>query len=282
MLNDDQISIIHDYQLGADCFPGIRIAGGVCYFLRQKDYHGNCEIYSHKGDKVAKMKRPLLEKGVDTFIRINEAVPVLRKVQKLNEMPFSTIVSARKPFGLPTDFFDLPSKYNLPEVSATPVPDGISIVGTYKYKTTIRYVDKNYPIPAGKEKLDKYKVFVSRVLDNGFDWTKERLKPFLGKPNIICTETFLCVGEYDDEQTARNVISYINTKFFHLLMFLKKVSQDVSAKVYALVPLQDFSKPWTDEELYEKYKLNKKEIAFIESMIKPMDASANIVKNGGM
>lgn len=35
--------------------------------------------------------------------------------------------------------------------------------------------------------------------------------------------------------------------------------------------MQDFSKPWTDEELYRKYKLTKDEIAFIESMIKPME-----------
>ncbi len=88
---------------------------------------------------------------------------------------------------------------------------------------------------------------------------------------MICTETFLCIGSYDDEQTALNVISYMNTKFFHMLMFLKKVSHHVVAKVYDFVPLQDFSHPWTDEMLYKKYKLTKKEIKFIEDNIKPMD-----------
>ena len=84
--------------------------------------------------------------------------------------------------------------------------------------------------------------------------------PFLGKPNDACTETFLCVGGYDDEKTALNVISYMNTKFFHLLMHLKKVSHHVVAKVYDFVPVQDFSQPWTDEKLYKKYGLTKQSI----------------------
>lgn len=116
-------------------------------------------------------------------------------------------------------------------------------------------------------------MFVSQVLDNGFDWTKERLKPFLGLPGEVCTETFLRVGDFEDKTTAENVISYMNTKFFHMLMFLKKVSHHVVSKVYGFVPMQDFSKPWTDEELYKKYSLSNDDIDFIETMIKPMDAT---------
>ena len=145
------------------------------------------------------------------------------------------------------------------------------IIGAYKYKEVCRYVDANYPFPTGQDKLDKYKVFIPRALDAGFDMTKERLHPVLGLPNDACTEKYLVIGPYDDESTANNVISYINTKFFHMLMFLKKVSQDVSSKVYTYVPVQDFSKSWTDAELYDKYGLTQDEIDFIESMIKPME-----------
>jgi site-specific DNA-methyltransferase (adenine-specific) len=217
------------------------------------------------------MERPLLEKGADTFIRINEAVPILRKVQAFNEESFSTIVSARKPFGLASDFFADPKKYKLPAISEKAIPGGISIVGTYKYKTVNRYVPKDYPFPQGQHYLGKYKVFVSQVLDNGFDWTKERLRPFLGMPNDACTETFLCVGEYNTKEEAENVISYMNTNLFHLLMHLKKVSHHVVSKVYGFCPLQDFSRPWTDHDLYEKYGLTDDEIRFIEDNIKPMD-----------
>lgn len=271
MLEDDRLRVLHDYPIGADCFPGTRISGGVCYFLWERDTHGNCNVYSHKKNNIVSyMQRPLLEKGADTFIRINEAIPILRKVQAFNEKSFSTIVSARKPFGLPSDFFADPSKYGLPKVSEKVIPDGISITGTYKYKTIQRYVSAKYPFPSGQQYIGKYKVFISQVLDNGFDWTKERLKPFLGGPYDACTETFLCVGVYDTQVEAENTISYMNTNLFHLLMHLKKVSHHVVSKVYGFVPLQDFSKSWTDEELYKKYNLSQEEIDFIESMIRPM------------
>ena len=71
-----------------------------------------------------------------------------------------------------------------------------------------------------------------------------------------------------------NVISYIASKFFRFLVLLKKGTQNAAKGVYQLVPIQDFSKPWTDAELYTKYGLDEEEIAFIESMIKPMDVEA--------
>lgn len=48
-------------------------------------------------------------------------------------------------------------------------------------------------------------------------------------------------------------------------------SINVSKLVFPFVPLQDFSRPWTDADLYAKYALTDEEIAFIESMIRPMD-----------
>ena len=276
MLNDGRIREIHDFPIGADCFPGTRISGGVCYFLWKRDEQGLCDVYSHSSANVTSMNRPLLEKGADTFIRVNEAIPILRKVQELKEESFSNIVSSRKPFGLPSDFFANPLKYNLPEINEEKNDGDISIIGTYKYKTVKRYVPNNYPLPSGKNYIGKYKVFVSQVLDNGFDWTKERLKPFLGDVNDACTETFLCVGIYEHKSEAENVISYMNTKLFHLLMHLKKVSHHVVSKVYGFCPMQDFSHPWTDEMLYQKYGLSEEEINFIETHIKPMDVGSDL------
>ena len=272
MLHDNRIRIIHDYPIGSDAFPGTRIAGGVCYFLWNRDNKGLCKVVTHSESEItSEMERPLLEDGADTFIRINEAIPILRKVLTKKEGSFSKIVSSRKPYGLPSDFLNNPAKYGLPNIAEQPFKNGFTICGTLRYKTVRRYVPNTYPIQRGKDSIVKYKVFVSQVLDNGFDWTKERLKPFIGMPGNICTETFLRVGCFEEESTARNIISYMNTKFFHILMFLKKISHHVTAKVYEFIPLQDFSKPWTDKELYKKYGLTKDEIAFIESMIRPME-----------
>lgn len=274
MLSDDRIRVLHDYPIGADCFPGTRIAGGVCYFLWERENRGACQVFSHKGtDVISVMERPLLEKGADTFIRINEAVVILRKVLSKKERSFSEIVSPRKPYGLSTDFMKDPTKYNFPKLSDKTIENGLTIYGTLNYKSVKRYAGIDYPLIVGNEHIHTYKVFVSQVLDNGFDMTKERLKPFIGNPSEICTETFLRVGSFEDIKTAENVISYMNTKFFHLLMFLKKVSHHVTAKVYQFVPMQDFSEQWTDEKLYAKYNLTQEEIDFIESTIRPMESA---------
>jgi site-specific DNA-methyltransferase (adenine-specific) len=272
MLGDGRIRELHDFPIGSDCFPGIRIAGGVCYFLWNRDDVGLCKVYTHRLNEITSvMERPLLESGADTFIRHNGAISIFRKVMSETKHSFSEIVSSLKPYGLRTDFFNDPSKYDMPPVSDMEVRNGVAIYGIVKYKTVKRYVPLDYPITKGNECVHKHKVFVSQVLDNGFDWTKERLKPFLGRPGEICTETFLSIGCFDNEQTALNVISYMNTKFFHLLMFLKKISHHVVAKVYQFVPMQDFSQSWTDEKLYKKYGLTQDEITFIESMIRPME-----------
>jgi site-specific DNA-methyltransferase (adenine-specific) len=268
MLNDNHLRVIHDFPIGEECFPGIRLSGGVCYFRWERDNPGLCTVFNHQGGQISsKMERPLLEAGTDTFIRKNGAISIFRKVRAMHEKLFADIISNVKPYGLRTDFFNDPKKYGLPPVSEEPFDSGIMIYGLVHYKTVKRYIPLDYPVPSGKEYINCYKVFVSQVLDNGFDQTKERLKPFLGRPNEICTETFLRIGSFKDERTAKNVISYMNTKFFHILMFLKKISHHVVSKVYEYVPLQDFSEPWTDEKLYKKYGLTQEEIDFIETNV---------------
>ena len=196
MLHDDRIRILHDYPIGGDCFPGIRLAGGVCYFLWCRDERGTCNVFNHSnGDIQSSMTRPLLEDGADSFIRMNQAVSIFRKVHAFHEDSFASLVSSRKPFGLPTDFFANPAKYGLPDVDDEPTATSkYRILGVHKYKEVCKYANYGYPFPTGIDKLDKYKVFVARALDAGFDMTKERLKPVLGLPNDACTEKYLVVG----------------------------------------------------------------------------------------
>lgn len=100
--------------------------------------------------------------------------------------------------------------------------------------------------------------------------------PFYGKPETICNESYLVIGPFQNKSQCLNLISYISTKFFRFLVLLKKGTQNAARGVYSLVPIQDFSKSWTDEELYQKYGLTDDEIAFIESMIRPMDVSSEM------
>ena len=90
-------------------------------------------------------------------------------------------------------------------------------------------------------------------------------------PNEVCTETYLVLKTFDDEKSTENMQAYVKTKFFRFLLLQALTSIHITKDSFLFVPVQDFSKPWTDEELYAKYGLTDEEIAFIESMIKPME-----------
>lgn len=262
MLNDKRLKEIHDYPNAADCFPQIDLSGGVNFFHWDKNYNGDCSVatYDSKGCS-SKMSRPLKEEGVDILIRYNQGVEIIRKIRKFKEKSFADIVSARKPFGLDSKFRGKPNKF-----------ENSVLVYQNQNSASIGYQDKGL-IVKNKQLIPKYKVFISRSYGeriSEYFWVIG--KPFVGEPNTICTETYLVVGDFDDRQTAENVVSYMKTCFFRFLVLLIKNTQDAPQRVYNLVPMQDFSKPWTDEELYKKYKLTKKEIAFIEKMVRPMDA----------
>jgi len=100
-------------------------------------------------------------------------------------------------------------------------------------------------------------------------------RPFVGEPNSVCTETYLCIGPCKSENEAKNICSYIACKLTRFLIMLHKPSQNTTHKVYTFVPMQDFSTPWTDKKLYAKYRLTNDEIAFVEMAIRPMDLTSD-------
>ena len=130
-------------------------------------------------------------------------------------------------------------------------------------------------IPKNHHAIPLHKVYISKAYGAGDAFPHQILGvPFYGEPNSVCTDTYIVIRSekgFKSREESYNVISYIKTRFFRYLVFIKKKTQDAARDVYQFVPLQDFSKPWTDEELYAKYKLTEDEIAFIESMIKPME-----------
>ena len=120
--------------------------------------------------------------------------------------------------------------------------------------------------------VENYKVFIGAAYGERISSNYLVIgNPFIGEPNSICTETYVAIGQFKSRNEAENVISYMISKFFRFMVFIRKPTQQLLKSVYKFVPLQDFSHPWTDEMLYEKYRLDKDEIAFIESMIRPME-----------
>ena len=265
MLKDERIRQIHDFPEAEDCFAGVQIKGGVSYFLWDRDYRGCVAVYSHKGDSIrGPVVRPLLERGCDTFIRYNEAIPILHKVLNFREGSFEDLVSARMPFGLPNTFKGN-SRRSSGDVRLYVSGNDREVRGSVSYVPV-------KAIPKGNEMVEWEKVYIAKA-GSGSDTFPHPIlpMPFYGAPLTACNESYLVIGPFRDRSECENVISYITTRFFRFLVLLRKNSQNAAKGVYRLVPMQDFSKPWTDAELYAKYKLTKDEIAFIESMIKPME-----------
>ena len=255
MLTDDRLRIIHDFVDASDCFTGVEIKGGVCYFLWDRDYHGDCTICSHSGNKiVSEMKRPLLENNCDTFIRYNDAIQILHKIRQFSEKTFDNLVSPRKPFGLATDFRNYAKN-----------KDMIHSLKIYAQKDT-GYISPNQ-IEKNKEWINLWKVYIPEAIGSG-NMETDVVKPLLGEPNTVCSETYVVVNPTNEKQIAENIISYINTKFFHFLLGLKKITQHTTSKTYSFIPIQNFTKSLTDKDLYDKYNLSDEEINFIESMIR--------------
>lgn len=263
MLNDKKIKILVDYSDSAICFPGVEIKGGVCYFLRDRDYNGDCEITSfRKEKKFPKIVRPLLEDGMDTFVRYNEAISILNKVNSKKEKSFSELVSVQTPFGFISSFKDYKN---------SPFEDSVKI---YLQNKT-GYV-KREQITKGIELINKHKIFISKSYNAGENFPHQIInKPFIGGTNSCCTQTYIAIGAFNSEKETLNALSYMTTKFFRFNVMLKKISQDAMRGVYSIVPIQDFNEEWNDEKLYTKYGLTDEEISFIDSMIRPMDLSLN-------
>lgn len=259
MIEDTHIRVLHDFLNASDCFgTGVEIKGGVCYFLWDRDNKGKCLVTTHDSTGIISEQERFMKIGDnDVFVRRNEAISILNKISAFAEPSFSELVSSRRPFGLPTN-----------TVGRKTRTSGDVILFQRGEKTFYPVKD----LPRNTEWVNRYKIYITKAYNAGDDYPHQIInKPVFGDIGTCCTETYVVIGPFDDEATTRNVLSYIQTKFFRFLVSLKKISQDATQRVYGFVPMQDFSKPWTDSELYAKYNLSTEEIAFIDSMIKPMD-----------
>jgi len=271
MLSDTRIKEIHDYPDANDCFPGVQIEGGVNFFLWEKDYEGDCTITTYDGDEViSKMKRPLTESNLDIFIRSNFAVDIINKVNSFNEAKFSDLVSNNDPFG-----FDIRQdgswKRVKPKSSFEKSKNSVAFYTRGWKKDGIQYISKD-EIRKNPDWIKKDKIFISRAYGSSKTIPYQVINtPFIPDKNSCAYETYLVVGPFDSRSETENVLAYMKTKFFRYLVSTIKSTQSSVKKVYSFVPVQDFSKAWTDEELYQKYKLSDSDISLIESQIRSME-----------
>jgi len=259
MLKDDRLSQIHDFPDTTDCFAGINIRGGVCYFLWDKEHKGHCQVTNYRSGQVNTITRPLLENNSEVFIRFNKAVNILRKVQMHKETPFSRLVSSRKPFGLATNFKEFTENIS-----------GSQNISLYRFGNTgyvsISQIEKN------SAWIEQFKIIVPYSSPGDDSYPHLILsKPIISEPNSCCTETYLVVGPFKSRSECLVVSNYMRTKFFRFMVLLLKPTQHVTQKTYNFVPLLNTNEEWTDEKLYTKYGITKDEQDFIDTLIRPME-----------
>ncbi|HNS29128.1 MAG TPA: Eco57I restriction-modification methylase domain-containing protein [Tenuifilaceae bacterium] len=260
MLNDKRLAQIHDFPETSDCFPGLNIRGGVCYFLWDREHKGDCKITNYKnGTVLSTSQRPLLEPKSNVFVRYNEAINILRKVKKFNEKTFDETVSTRKPFGLDSNFSDF-------NKSKT---DSHNIL---LYRFGENGFVREDQVLKNKHWIKEIKVLVSKASPGGDSYPHQIIsKPIVADKMTCSTETYLVVGIYNSKKIADNVAKYMQTRFFRFMMSLIKNTQNISRGVFSFVPIQDFNEEWTDEKLFSKYGITVSEIEFIDTLIRQME-----------
>jgi len=258
MLHDKRISKIVDFESSRDCFTGVNIAGGVCYFLWEKDYHGDCLVVNSIGPDQIKLSRSL--NAFPIFVRSNKGVSILNNIFSQTSDFWEKSTYPRNPFGFVTkDRGDARFFSNSIELLSS---QGIGFVDRDNVKKNI-------------EIIDSYKILIGRLVPSNGELDVDPADGYrvitntrLLHPSQINTESYLVIGAFKDKSEAINFNNYIKTKFARFMIRLSITSVNVTRSCFQFLPTQDFNESWDDEKLYKKYNLNKEEIEFIESWIR--------------
>lgn len=259
MLTGKHISHLVDYTQMSTAFPGVDFEGGVGYFLWDKNHQGDCEYTLHQADECKPTVRRKLGE-YDIFIRDHNALGILEKVLKRGDDSVGGILTNREPFKLESNFRGFHNTFRKGD---------IPIHYTDKGNRGVGYIARS-EIVKGADLINKWKVLVPK----GYGERGATPAMVLGRPKIadapsVCTGSFLFF-HCDSKSEAESIKSYYFTKFFRFLVSLRKITQDAFRPMYMWVPQQTWDRTWKDADLYRKYDLTQKEIAFIESMIRPM------------
>lgn len=270
MLSDRRISKIHDYVNAKDCFESASIGGGVNYFLWDSNYNGDCEFVSTYNGNTSVKFRKLDEFNV--FIRYNEAINIIQKVNLRTKQSLVKIISSLSPFGIESSARGLQTAQS--GKCRLYSSEGVSYINPSKIKSGEIYVNS-------------YKVMISKVTSEhaGEPDKTGKFKVIstlrLLEPNEVCTFSYFLIGCYDNKAEANNLMLYLKTKFVRFILLQSVSSINLSKDKFINIPLQDFTNKsdinWSksvaeiDKKLYKKYKLTQEEIDFIEKTVKPMD-----------
>jgi site-specific DNA-methyltransferase (adenine-specific) len=271
MIADRRLKVIVDNPRIYDCFPGVKIRGGVSYFHWERDHDGDCEFSTRINGAVVSTRRRDLRAGEGVLIRDNRAADIVDKVKSEATKTLADVVSSRIPFGA-----SLTTNFKLDR--ATPFEGSIPLI----LSSRVGYIRPDQ-IERRHEWIDRWKVLLPKAssgdtpLDEGGNIVDVVLgEPIAVAPGSVCTDTYLVVGVLDTCEETENYANYLATKFVRFLALQRKTTQDMTPERFRFIPMLDMSRPWTDIDLYARFGLTEAEAAYIEASIKPRSVNLSL------
>ena len=265
MLTDKRLRVLVDFPDPAEAFPGTQIKGGVSYFLWDSIWNSSCEVVTIHGGQPTSLPMKRLLGTYDVLVRRNEAVPILEKVLKVNKADgfgnLAAKVSSIQPFSIRTNFRGAEKKKGL--------KDPVRLIGNGGES----FIERA-SVPRNDSWIDEWKVLLGRAYGAGDSFPHQIYNyPILAEPGTACSETYLVINRFKAKTNAVRFKTYLTTRFVRFLVSLRKNTQDIYNERFKFVPDLPMDQEWTDTMLYKKYGLTKAEVAFIESMIRPMEGA---------
>lgn len=260
MLGDGHLRELVDFPSSSDVFPGVEIKAGVCYFLWDASYEGDCNVTTVRG---ADVQGPVVRRlgEYDVFVRDARAVSILHKVLDRQERPINAILTRDTAFGLASNFEDFHAKQRSGDVP---------LYYIRRMKRDIGFVKRD-TVAKSTHLIDSWKVLVPEAFNGGDNLPHQILgKPLIAPAPSVCTQSYLFF-HVDSEQAAKSLQSYYTTRFFRFLVSLRKITQHALNSTYGWVPMQTWDREWTDADLYAKYGITTEEKEFIESQVRAMN-----------
>ena len=273
MLEDHRISRLVDYPKLFDVFPGVKIRGGVSYFLWEREHNGPCTVQTMWDSEPLGPPMTRYLDAYDVLVRSNLAIPILEKVRayRVDNRPEATLdrrVSSSKPFGFRTNFHGA--------ISPDSLEDPIKLYGSQR----VSWIERS-AVETNIEWIDEWKVLLTGLqgTSGAVEWQFVS-RPIFAGPGEVCSETYLVAGRFNTKQEAENYGSYLTTRFARFLVSLRKIAQHATRSVYAFVPDLDYRHAWSERDLYARYGLTDSEIAFVESVARPLpNAGARVTES---
>ena len=290
MLSDEHVKVAHYWQKSTDLFPNVDIKGGVVIIWRDKHstWHpiGTFTVFPELnsmlrrvwGDSVGNGKEPC-ESGLDTIISSRGHYRFSELFYKEHPKAVEAVGEGTGNMIASNAFLQLPKVFLERRKGNGNYAEVIGRIGNERVSRFIlaKYIEEN-------EYLSSWNVLVPEA--NGTGAIGEVLstpmigEPMIGEPMIGSTDTFISVGKFRTSREAQNCMKYVKTKFARAMLGILKATQHNPKSTWRFVPLQDFTSKsdidWSrpveeiDRQLYAKYRLTAGEVAFVESMIKPM------------